>query len=191
VTAAQLSKIALTAAVGVALVISATSCAAILSPCSALNSTAEDDRNKFMDGTWVLTNVDGNPVNTGYRLLDGSVLNKGEMDFQTLRLEKGSCEDPKSSSGEIIALYALTNRQGVAQKSKVQAGSFKYTNDSRVVVLAALGRSASGTANLAKNTVVPGDLSSLQIAAKIPLAVEGFDLGGSITYNLLFRRRSN
>lgn len=154
---------------------------AFLSPCADLDiglGVSKDGR-KFVDGSWHLTSIDGVAFTGNYRLPDGATLTQGSMDFHTRYLDRGGCEDPQESRGEIIALYALKTAAGVAQKPKAQAGSFTFVNNPGVITLRALGKSGTGTANLPNN--------NLRIQAKIPLAVAGFSLG-TVTYDMVFTR---
>jgi hypothetical protein len=159
-------------------------CEAFFSPCGDLLNDRTGDitlRNGLVDGTWVLTSVDGVAFNGNRRLPDGSTLLKGELDFQTRTVVEGECKTPKETKGDVIALYQLKNAAGVIQRSKVQAGSFSFVNSTNVLTIGALGRSGSGSTTL---SVYP---STFRIVAPIPLAVAGVELG-TVDYNLVFTR---
>ncbi len=162
-----------------------------LNPCGEAVPYDEHPVGKFMDGSWFLRSINGTVFNGAFQLPDGAVLTTANMDFHTLRVEKGSCEDPEKSSGEVVAAYQLT-KAGKVLPVKIVVGGYEHKNKANSVIIRALGYTAGGTATV--NVVVAGGLSgpaydnsTMDIAAKIPLGGDFIDLG-SITYNLQFYR---
>ena len=166
----------------VALVLGLSSCNEIFNPCDDSTFSGEGQRarelqDNLLDGIWVLRVVNGRSLpDGGFALpsLNGERLGHGELNFYTFEIEEGTCEQPKRSRGEIIALYRIREANGTIRPTKTQVGSFTYDNASGVVTLSALGRSTT-----ARRT----GRSVIDVNAAIPV-----NFLGEITFDLQFIR---
>ena len=150
----------------------------VLFPCATpLNFDTNDD---YVDGTWGLYSVNSAVFGGAYTLPDGAVLRSAQVSFHTLRLDKGSCDSPDESSGEVVAEYAVS-KAGSIKPLKVVVGGFTYKRKAKSVTLRVLGYTAAGSVNFA------AVFDFFDLKAKIPLGGDIIDLG-TVTYNLSFRR---
>ena len=136
----------------------------------------------FLDGRWTLTTVDGQLIPVAGLVLPGSTdkLIAGTLFVNTFYLNEGTCEKPKGSRGQVIAVYLLKPAAS-AELRKSQLGSFDYDNITKGVTLRALGKAVSGTAD--PRSGIFEIVGVMDIVAPIP--VSG---GGTATHRLRFER---
>jgi len=155
-------------------------CSESLNPCSTkvFENSLHPLRAKFMDGDWFLVSINGQPlVAPGFVLpRNAGLLGGTALHFYTFKVDEGTCSEPKSSSGEVVATYNLKDSKGVASKQE-QTGSFTLDNGKLTVTLRALGYSVQAQAALHVDAVVP---STMILNATIPnpenLTLDNFKL---------------
>ena len=134
----------------IAAILGTTSCSELTNPCPVESF----DNDKFLDGVWGLTTINGAPIPPqGYAAEGGNYIKAGSIEFKTRRVT-GECKDADEMAGIAIIRYANVDVNGKPKPSRTYALAFDYVVKTGIVTLS-FGEAMQETTRSGNQLTVP------------------------------------